>query len=81
MNFVLNSAKHKFFFHVSIVNFFLQFRQHIKVNTLRKTTEWLFLDYDYDEYELFPLMLLLGHNLDNIFYYFKHIFSIISGQN
>ena len=44
---------------------------------LRNTTEWLFLSLYYGEWDLTSLILSLGHNRDNRFYYFKQFVSTL----
>ena len=48
---------------------------------LRNTTECLFLNLYYGQCELVLLILLLEHNREKGFYYFKHTVHIIQGSN
>ena len=48
---------------------------------LRNTTECLFLNLCYGECELGLLRLVLGHNREKRFYYFKHTVHTIQGSN
>ena len=48
---------------------------------LRNTTECLFLNLCYGQCELALFMLLLEHNREKGFYYFKHTVHIIQGSN